>query len=323
MYLPLLLHSVRRHDDVVARNIIHLGILTRLLFSLISLILTFPLILPLYLDYSLIALIPHSTVSICRNLSLTFFIMYPNIIHVAHSCPSSTWDISGVILPSVLLALQQRRPVLLSLLFDAFGDALVSYFHTQDTETYRLPIGCHFGVTEFLQGCLTLAVQCAGEGFGDKRQGLGSSLETLEFLVKRGACDSGLQVALLKPRLYPLYPPPPLHSPSLSSSFVEGSTRPVLSISSDCLCPFLHLAVLQCSNFSHTTTTMSSDDEDDDLTRVGPLGKLRIEGMSSSLLSSHTSFNSPSLRRPPSHTLSSNLPPLHTVSPALLPSLPP
>ena len=104
--------------------------------------------------------------------------MNPTIIPPAQSCPSNTWDISGVILPSVLLALQQRRPLLLSLLFDAFGEALVTYFHTQDTETFRLPAGCHFSVSVFLQGCLALVVQCAGEGFGAKRQGPGPTPPT-------------------------------------------------------------------------------------------------------------------------------------------------
>ena len=186
--------------------------------------------------------------------------------------------------------------MLLSLLFDTFGEALVNYFNIVDVEMFGLPIGCHFGVSEFLQNCLTLAVQYIGEGVGGKKQGLGSSLETLEFLVKRGACDSGLQIALLKSRLLPSPPPTSLPLPSstlsslsfpspfTSSSTVEASTRPVLSIYSDCLCPYLHLAVLQCSNFP--STSLAIRDEDDAVAGVGLLNSTHpssLAGVSSSI----------------------------------------
>ena len=158
--------------------------------------------------------------------------------------------------------------------------------------------------------------------------GLGSSFETLEFLVKRGACDSGLQVALLKSRLCPLQPPPPpdacfrrgvyapspSHLPTPSHLPVEESTRPVpveeptrpvLSIYSDCLCPYLHLAVLQCSNLPHTTTP-SDGDEGGAGAGVGRLSQTSLAGRPS-----HT--HTRTLLHP--HILSHTLILSHTHSP--------
>jgi hypothetical protein len=171
--LYAVLHSVRRHDDVVARH----------------------------------------------------------AVAAAQRCPRDQWDVPGVVLPCVLLALQHRRPALLALLFDAFGEAVVGHLHEQDGRRDERLRHTNLGVAAFLHGCLALAVQG------------GASLHTLEFLYQRGAVYTNVDTAALAALAQHEHGHDSGGEVEEAGGVVAGAgLRP------ECLCPYLHVAVLRCNN---------------------------------------------------------------------------